>query len=69
MSPFGRSPFDAEAKVVARRDLKIGERTYKPGQEMASGDRDQLTDRQLATLWQQGAIDTLPREKPATHRR
>lgn len=58
MSPFGRPTFDATARVVARRSLKMGERVYEPGQELAAADRAQLTERQLATLWQLGSVDT-----------
>lgn len=38
----------------------MGNRVYGPGEAMAASDRDTLTARQIATLWQQGMIDTLP---------
>lgn len=58
MSPFARPTFDAAGRVIARRELSLGCRTYQPGEEMTAADREQLTDRQLAMLWQQGVIDT-----------
>lgn len=65
MSPFGRPTFDPAGRVVARRELPLGERRYQPGEELAAVDREQLTDRQIATLWQLGTVDTLPREPAA----
>ncbi len=62
MSPFHRPLLDVAAPVVVRRELKMGERTYGPGEVMAAADREQFTDRQLWTMWQQGLIDTPSRE-------
>lgn len=62
MNPFQRPTFDAAGRVVARRQLPMGKRVYEPGQELDAGDREQFTERQLATLWQQGMIDTPARE-------
>lgn len=58
MSWYGRPPFDVKARVVARREMPIGETVYAPGEELAEADRATFTDRQLATLWQLGQIDT-----------
>lgn len=60
MSPFGRHPFDATVRVVVRRELRMGERMYEPGEPLTDADRAELTTRQLATLWQLGQIDTVP---------
>lgn len=42
--------------------MTMGEHTYAPGEMMRPADRETLTDRQIATLWQLGQIDTLPRD-------
>jgi hypothetical protein len=42
----------------------MGTRPYEPGQELSAADRQQLTDRQLATWWQMGLVDT-PRRTEA----
>lgn len=60
MSPFARPMFDPSGRVVARRALPVGERTYEPGQELTADDRAQLAPSLLATLWQLGQVDTLP---------
>lgn len=60
---FRRTPFDADGRVFARRELRMGERVYTPGQELAAADREQLAGR-LGSLWDQGLIDTLPRKQP-----
>lgn len=60
-----RPTFDLTGRVVARRALTVGERTYQPGQEMSAADREQLTDRKIAMLWEQGVVDTPPRQPPA----
>lgn len=66
MNPFSRPTFDSAGQVVARRALTMGDRVYQPGEELSDADREQLTDRQLVTLWQLGQIDTLPRETAPT---
>lgn len=63
-SPFSRPDFDATGRVVCRRALRMGTRPYEPGQELSAADRQQLTDRQLATWWQMGLVDT-PRRTEA----
>lgn len=60
MSAFHRPLLDVTAPVVARRALTMGSKTYEPGEPLSADDRAQLTDRQLATMWQQGLIDTPP---------
>lgn len=40
----------------------MGDHAYTPGEIMRPADRETLADRQLATLWQLGQIDTLPRD-------
>ena len=60
MSAFHRPLLDVTALVVARRALTMGSKTYEPGEPLSADDRAQLTDRQLATMWQQGLIDTPP---------
>lgn len=59
MNPFHRPLLDVAAPVVARRLLKMGDREYAPGERLSAEDREALTDRQLATMWQQGLIDTV----------
>lgn len=60
MTPFGRPPFDVSSgRIEVRRALTMGDRVYAPGEMMEPEDRATLTDRQLATLWQLGQIDTL----------
>lgn len=61
VSPFARPRFDAGGRVVARRELTMGERVYLPGEELDAG---LLAPRQIAMLWQQGVVDTMPREPP-----
>lgn len=53
----GRPEFVADGKLVARRPLNHGDRTRQPGEEVPRLD---LTARQVAMLWSQGWIDTLP---------
>lgn len=62
MSQFSRPLLDVAGSVVARRELKMGDRVYVAGETLSAEDRAQLTDRQLATMWQMGLIDTPARE-------
>lgn len=61
MSPFARPTFDPKGRLVARRELTVGERAYQPGDELPAAARAEIAPR-LATLWQLGMIDTLPAE-------
>lgn len=61
MTPFGRPMLDLKGRVVARREMAMGERKYGPGEALSDADRAALTDRQIVTLWQLGQIDTEPR--------
>lgn len=59
---YGRPAFDAAARLVVRRAMT----GYRVGDEMPAGD---MTARQIAILWDQGWIDTLPLEQaPAAHK-
>ena len=54
----GRPPFDPNGRLVARRVIPShGGRSYQPGEEVP---RLELTSRQVAILWDQYVIDTLP---------
>lgn len=55
---YGRPEFNAGGRLVVRRGpVRNGDSEYQSGEEMPRLD---LTDRQIALLWNQGWIDTLP---------
>lgn len=56
---LNRPDFVTNGRVVARRAMSHGGVVYKQGQEVPRLD---LTDRQVAILWDQGWVDTLPAE-------
>lgn len=56
---FRRPPFDASGRVVARRELRLG-KVYQHGDEIPEAEG--LSPRQIGMFWEQGLVDTLPRE-------
>lgn len=54
---LNRPAFIANGRMVARRELQHGGKTYAAGQDVP---RLSLPDRQVAMLWDQGWINTLP---------
>lgn len=58
---IGRPPFLADGRLITRRAMRQGELDYPIGEEMPRLD---LTPRQVAVLWEQGWIDTLPLDAP-----
>lgn len=56
---FQRPPFDAAGRVVVRRELTLS-KVYQHGDEIPESEG--LTPRQVAMFWEQGLVDTLPRE-------
>jgi hypothetical protein len=61
VSILARPTYDPSARVVARRELRLGERTYVAGEELSAEDRAEVSDRLLAMWWQQGLVDTVQR--------
>lgn len=58
-SQNGRKPYLPDGRVVCRREpLSHNGVAYKVGEDV---DTDGLTQRNIAVLWDQGWIDTLPR--------
>lgn len=56
---FGRPPFDISGRVVARRALTLS-KVYRHGDEVPESEG--LSPRQIGMFWEQGLVDTLPRE-------
>ncbi len=54
---LGRPPFVVGGRVVARRDITLSGKVYEPGEDVPTTD---LTPRQIAVLWEQGTVDTMP---------
>lgn len=61
---FQRPPFLADGRVVARRELTMGGKTYRPGEGLSAEHCSELSERQIGAWWQQGLIDTPPPEPP-----
>jgi hypothetical protein len=57
-SQHGRAPFLADGRLIARRPVRQGDQVYEVGKEVPVED---MTPRQVAVLWDQGWVDTLPR--------
>jgi hypothetical protein len=55
-----RPEFSASGRIVVRRAITMGSRTYEAGQELSAADRTTLTPRQIGAFYTQGLIDTLP---------
>lgn len=58
-----RPPFDLNGQLVARREMKLGDKTLQPGEPLPAVHG--FTPRQLRVFYQFGHLDTLPREAPA----
>lgn len=56
---FQRPPFDPAGRVVARRTITLG-KVYQHGEDIPESEG--LTPRQIGMFWEQGLIDTVPRE-------